>query len=256
MSRRLAYVNLLLVALWVGAVPASAVPVTEVRVQNRGLGEVDDQSVLAHVGIREGAEFTRDAISRDVKALQKTGRFKYVGAEIEKVPGGIIVTYVVENKLRIRRLQINGADREGNRKVRDWLALGVGDTVDDASLAVAAKNVEAEYNKRYYYDAKVGWAIQEDPLSTGVDVTVSVSEGNRASVRKILFEGNPNIKARELRKPMVQKQWNPLSFLTKAGLYKPYQLSADIHAIESVYHDRGYLDVKIQEPRIVPSRKR
>ena len=112
--------------------------IREVRVRVVGDGIVDEQGVLAFTSSKPGDPFSRPAVGRDVRALQQSGRYARVDVEIETVPGGVDVIFVVEGKARIRRLEISGAEEMGNRKIREWLELGVGDMVDDATMAVQA----------------------------------------------------------------------------------------------------------------------
>ncbi|MBN1269269.1 MAG: hypothetical protein JXB04_06765, partial [Kiritimatiellae bacterium] len=95
-------------ALLTGALVSLAAEVREVRVQNTGAGPLDESSVLAFTSLRPGDDFSRSAVSLDVKNLQKSGRFSYVAASVERVPGGVAVIYQVETRPRIRNLNIVG----------------------------------------------------------------------------------------------------------------------------------------------------
>ena len=125
--------------------------VKEVRVERRGGGVVEAGSVLAYVSIKAGEELSRNALARDVKSLDKSGRFSYVESRVDRVPGGYVLVFVVEPKLRIRKLKIVGADELGNHKVQDLLELAPGDIADDATIAAHTVKVVDKYNKKYYF---------------------------------------------------------------------------------------------------------
>jgi outer membrane protein insertion porin family len=246
-------INKLLAIVWVvltaGAVCAQTVK--DIRVERRGAGAVDEADVLAFVSLKVGDELNRQAISRDVRALEKAGRYSYVATDVERVPGGAAVVYIVKSKPRIRRLQIDGADDLGNRKVRELLELGVGDLVDDAAIGNQVQKVKDKYLKEHYPYAQVTWKIDEDENTGTADVAVTVKEGRRSAVRRIQFAGNTSVDARTLRKPMKQKRWNRLiSWLTGRGTYKPDDLETDVEAIRGAYLDRGFLDAKIGQPTV------
>lgn len=232
-------------------------PIKEVRVQVRGDGIVDEQGALAFISSKAGDTFSRPAVGRDVKALQQSGRYARVDVEIDSVPGGVNVTFLVEGKARIRRLEISGADALGNRKVRELLELGVGDMVDDATLAVQAQKVREHYQKKYYPNAKITWTISPSGEAGMVNVQVRVDEGKRTRVRKIRFDGNRHIPARQLKKVMTQKEVNWLSWITGTGTYNPDDLETDMESVRKAYLDQGYLDVAVGTPDIqLPRPKR
>lgn len=246
-SFRVVALAALLVSL---AAPAMALNVKEIRVEARGQGIVDRESVLAFTSTREGDEFSRSAISRDVRSLQKSGRFSSVRVTVDTVPDGAVVLFIVESKPRIRRLEIAGATDIGNKKVRELLELGVGDPVDDATLAVRSQKVKDHYRKEYYPYTKLGWTLEPAAEPGMVNLKVNVEEGKRASVKKISFVGNKHINKRVLKKAMKQRQTNWLSWITGAGTYNPGDLEADLETLRRVFMDKGFLDADVREPQI------
>jgi len=225
--------------------------VKEVKVVTRDRTPIDPQTVMAFIGINVGDTITRDLLGRDIKTMEKSGRFSYVAADLERLPDGFAVVYMVEFKPIVRRLTINGAEYLTNRKVRDLLDLGVGQPVDDAVLATKAEAVKDHYRKKYFPFAELSWTIITDPASGGADVNIKVDEGSRAKVKKINFTGNDHVEAKDLRKVMKQKKRTIFSWLTGSGTYNPDDLAADLPSLRNVYLDRGYLDVKIGQPEII-----
>ncbi|MCO6400431.1 MAG: outer membrane protein assembly factor BamA [Verrucomicrobia bacterium] len=260
-----------LVAVSVAPSLLLAARVEEVRVERRGGGLIEDAAVFAFTSVKAGDELVRAALSRDVRALEQSGRFAYVATEVETVPGGVAVTYVVTSKPRIRLIRVEGADDIGNAKVRELLELGPGDLVDDAMLAFKAVKVREHYQKKYYPAAELKWKIVENERSGTADVFVTVREGRRAKISKILFTGDipdpgrtrralralfpwfserPPVIAHDLRRAMKQRQVNMWSWITGAGTYKPEELDGDTELIRRALMERGYLDAAIGEPAV------
>lgn len=240
-----------LLVLVVAAGTASAQQVVrDIRVTTRDRSVIDSDTVKAFIAIKEGDELNRDALSRDVKSMEQSGRFSYVAADVERVPDGLAVTYTVEFKPIIRRLTINGAEYLTNKKVRDLLELGVGDPVDDAVLSTKSVAVKDHYRKKYFPFVELSWTITTDPASGGADVSITVKEGARAKVKSINFVGNESVTTKELRKVMKQKKRWMFSWLTGSGRYDPDVLSADVPAIRSAYLDKGFLDVSVGQPKL------
>lgn len=230
--------------------PVQATLVKDVLVANKGQGEIDQSSVLAFISVKPGDTYSYSRVSEDVRNLQESGRFAFVDVFCEKTPSGMNITYMVRNKPTIRQLTILGAEDIGNGRVRDWLEIGHGDIADDATLAIASQRALDKYRQRLYPYAKITWKIDENTTNGFADVTVTVKEGRRAGVHKIIFEGNQVIKSKDLASPMKQRERNWLSWITGSGTYKPDDVALDVGVIRQQYEDIGYLDAKIAEPII------
>jgi len=227
-----------------------AVEVVDVRVENQGGTPIDPASVLSFTSLKPGDTFDRMSIAQDVKNLQKSKRFSFVESELETLPSGVILTYIVRSKPRIRSLRIAGADSLGNKKVRNLLDLGTGDLVDDATMAIHAQKVYDKYRKRLYPYARLTWEIVEDTSTGLADVEVTVKEGQRAKIAGVDFIGNTAIPTKELRKHMKLKRHNMFSWMTGSGAYNPDELAADLATIKKMFLNKGYLDVQMLDPII------
>jgi outer membrane protein insertion porin family len=247
MMRTHAWVPAILLVL---ALEGGAATVSEIKVRREGGGLVEEAAVRGFISVKKGDELSRSALSRDVRALEESGRFSYVATELDEVGDGLVLTYVVKSKPRVRTLRIDGADEIGNRKVRDLLELGAGDPVDDAILAFKSLKVREHYQKELYPYTELEWIIDEDSANGTADVVITVKEGRRASVRAIEFEGGEALSAQSLRKAMKQKRWNIFSWITSHGTYKPDELDADRETIRRRFQDAGYLDARVGEPRL------
>ncbi|MCX6998001.1 MAG: outer membrane protein assembly factor BamA [Kiritimatiellaeota bacterium] len=240
------------------AVPlaAAAEIVKDLRVQRRGGGALEEASVRAFISSKAGEELSRAGVGRDVKNLQKSGRFSYVESRVEPVTGGVSLTFVVELKARIRRLDIAGADYLGNKKVRELLELGSGDLVDEATLATRAVKVVETYRKKYFPDPRLSWTFAPVEGQDLTDVRVDLREGHRATVQQINFIGNRQLSSRTLRRVMKQRRTNLISWITSDGTYNPDDLAADREALRRAYLDQGYLDADVGEAEVRPLGRR
>ncbi|NIP97934.1 MAG: hypothetical protein GWO24_32700, partial [Akkermansiaceae bacterium] len=165
-------------------------PVSDIRVEHLGGGPVEEESVLAFSSLKIGDPFSRLDVSRDVKALQQSGRFAFVGVSVEPGPGGVTVVYQVRGKPRLRRLSINGADYLGASRIRKTVDLRPGDPVDDVVLAGKTREVLETYKKKHFPYARIDWVIEEPDDSGEANVQLLVEEGDRAKIGRIVFEGN------------------------------------------------------------------
>ncbi|MDD5679177.1 MAG: outer membrane protein assembly factor BamA [Kiritimatiellae bacterium] len=268
----------LILAVWL-LLPAviDAAVIREVKVVSRSLALQDEAFVFAYFGVHTGDEVDQRRIARDVKTLLGTERFSFVDAELAPVPGAqnaYDLTYVVEPRPRLEKpVVVKGAEVIGEKKVRKWLELEVGDFVDDAVMSLQSRKVLAEYQQRYYHDAALTWLIDVNKSNGFANVIATVKEGERASLRKVHFTGNTyvppgpwqrlvsgikhqpaiseqSVPPKDLEEALKPRLWNIFSFFTKRGVYNPDDLNADRDLLRAIYQNRGYLDARIGEPQV------
>lgn len=248
-----------LVALCVtGPLYAQSERVREVLVRNRSGMALDSAYVLAHTTLREGDDMTAEEASRDVRLLLDTKRFSYVGIEVEEVPGGVRLIYVLDLRYVLARpVEINGAEHFRHGKIVGWLAMEPGDYVDEQILSVACERVRQEYESDYYPDAEVTGSITVTDAANGLaTVTVTVDEGHKAKVKSVTFSGNPSISAAILTTAVGQRRaWHPL-YLFRRQRYDADELEIARLGIRDLYLDRGFLDVSVPEGVVSPAPER
>jgi outer membrane protein insertion porin family len=237
--------------------PAGAAErVHAVKVRGEEGAPVDEASVLSFTKVRAGEELDRAGLARDLRELEKSGRFSRVRADLEKAGEDVDVVFVVNPRLRIRSLRIEGALEIGNKKIRDLLELGVGDLFDDGVMGAKLQKVRDYYLKHYYPFAQVTWTNLPDVAAGTVDLTVDVKEGKRAKIHDIVFAGTQHVPVKDLQKAMTQKKSSIWSWLTGSGTLTPDLMDSDREAVRKAYLDRGYLEVQVGAPEIVPHGER
>jgi outer membrane protein insertion porin family len=255
----------------------SVVVLRDVRIENIEKTVLDESFVRAYISLRAGQEIGSEfelnaAVAHDVDNLKRSGRFAYVRAVIEQSGDKFTLIYKVSSRLRLRQIDIIGAEGIGNRKIKKELELTLGDYVDEALIGEKVRKVEAYCRKNKYPDATITWELKPDEKTGAGDLSLKVTEGEKLRVKQITFEGEgiasesvlrrmtPNIfpsrktsdefNPWELRKVMQQKKtwWITPWF----GAYKPEMKEADLAAIRKLYQDRGFLDVQVDGPELKP----
>ena len=235
---------------WGWAVAAGAVPIRDIRVEAVGAVPVSAEQVLAQISARVGQELDRGATSEDIRALQKSGAYSYAEVRVEPAADdGTILVFRVAGRPKIRNLTITGADYLGNKKVKTLMEIASGDRADAALLGEKAQKVRDGYRKEFYPAAQVAWTLKPVAGSPEyTDVDLQVTEGKRAVVRRILFQGNRHVKRRDLLKAMKQKQSSWLSWINNDGTYEPASVLADRETVRKAFMDKGYLGATVAEP--------
>jgi len=233
---------------------AGAQTIREIRVEAPDGSLVDPGHVMAVIESRDGLPFDVNRVARDVRALERTGRYESVEARAEPSPdGSVAVAFAVSSRRIIERLDISGATEIGNRKVREWVNLGVGDMVDDAALSAASRRVRIEYAKENFPEARLTWAIEPGSTPGSARVAIAVKEGRRARIGAITVVGNEAVSTADLLRKTTQRRYrwyNPIHWFSSAGRMDDDQSRGDLHAMRSVYADRGYLDARVEGPEV------
>ncbi len=259
----------------------SALVLEEVRIENLESAPLDKSFVRAYTSLRAGQKIENEtelneAVAHDVDNLRRSGRFSFVRAVVEQTNGKFALVYSVAGRLRLRQIEINGAEKIGNRKIRQQLKLNLGDYIDKALVGEKIRDIELYCRKHNYSDATVSWNLIEDEKTGAADLSIIVNEGAKLRVKRIVFKGgrlldnsriariarffkrliphglspeknSTHFEAKKLRKLIKQKKtWWITSWF---GAYQPEWSGADRSAIQRFYQDHGFLDVQIQEPR-------
>lgn len=83
-----------------------------------------------------------------------------------------------------------------------------------------------------------------------VDVAFIVQEFAKVRVEQIDFIGNENVSTDDLKQNLRTREAHPLGILTEWGTYREELAEIDLLAVEAVYQDRGYINVRVGEPRV------
>src|SRR5690606_17580989 len=78
----------------------------------------------------------------------------------------------------------------------------------------------------------------------------------KVEVRRVSFQGNAAISSDELRNSIATREATFISFLTSEGTYKEDAFQRDLLIIQSLYYNRGYINVRVGRPAIALSADR
>lgn len=223
----------------------NAVEITDIRVRGRSEAQaVRTDTVKAFIQPQPGDDYDPDMVNQDIRRLQETGRYAYVGVELIQRGDGVELVYVVEERPRLRSIAVEGGEHFSNSRVRDWLELNLSDRVDESLVRSKLATVKEKYQKDFYSNVSFDVDLSPPDEEGFTRLTVTVEEGPRRMVRHIRFPGNTEFTRTQLKKAMGQKETWFLSFLTGRGQLDEAQLRQDLIAIEELYRGKGYLDAR------------
>jgi outer membrane protein insertion porin family len=215
----------------------------------KGNHRIETSAILQVVRIKPGDLLDQALVDTDLRAIYKLGHFRDVKAEVEKADGGIVLSYLVQEKPVVREIKIEGAKEISADKVRDAMEIKANTIYSSKDLQKSIKKIKKLYADDGYYLAEVE-ANTVTRSDTELNLVIKINEGKKVLIQTISFEGNHAFTDRKLRKTMETSQAWMFSWLTGAGTYKEEVLKNDTALLTELYMNNGYVNVKIGEPKV------
>ncbi len=223
---------------------APAKTVDEVRFD--GLVRVSDQAVRSRVESAPGAALDQGAVSRDVRRLYELGYFDKVDAGVVDESGKTVLVFKVEEKRVIEEVRIIGNKKIKDRNVRGALTLREGESFVPEAFDEERKAVLKLYEGKGFANTTVD-AAAENVGPSRVRLIYTITEGRKARIREIEFEGNDAMSDRQLRKVMKTKR----AWWFFGGKYEEDKFEADLAGIVDAYGDKGRLESEVAKTDVV-----
>ena len=83
-----------------------------------------------------------------------------------------------------------------------------------------------------------------------VDVVFLITENAKVKIEDIVFVGNESISTDVLHNSIRTRENHPLGVFTEWGTYKEEAAEIDVLALEAAYQDKGFINVRVGEPRV------
>lgn len=227
----------------------AATSFTVKNIQYYGLHRISVSTVSNYLPIHIGQTLTPERSVEVIKSLYKTGFFQAV--ELER-NGDTLMVRVVE------RGTIGNVNVQGNhefssdilRHILKQLGVVKGQVFQQSALERFKAQLKQEYNNRGKYNAQI--ITRVIPLTQNrVGISITISEGRVARIKKINFIGNRHISTSELLSQMELKEAGFLSYFTKRDQYNRDLLDLSLQAIKNYYLDRGYLKFNILSSQVL-----
>jgi outer membrane protein insertion porin family len=247
-----------LLGLWLllaGAQLAWAQPagpkVDRVDIQYVGPKSVSEQFIRANINLRAGDIYLPNGTQTadDIHSLYGTGQFYNIRVQVDSQgDGGVVVTYIVQARLRITDVKISGNKELSASKIRKKITVKAGEPLDEQKLFTDVQEIKKLYEKYGYPDTQVKYVFDTfDEAAGRASVTFQIVESPRLKVTRVEFTGASAFPQRELRKAIKTRKHWMFSWLTGSGVFKKDQFEDDQDALTAFYRSHGYLDFAIKD---------
>jgi outer membrane protein insertion porin family len=210
---------------------------------------VEEDAIRVHLRTQVGQPFDQETVDHDIRAVYAMGFFDQVAADVEPVEGGIDVVFRVKERPLVRAVKIEGTDKLKRDEVESALKVRPHTILDPEKVREGIEAAKKLYVEKGYLDAEIDYRT-EPAGENEVDVFYDVKEHKRVRVVDVEFEGNEAFSDRTLRGVIqTRKKWL-LGFITGAGVLNKDVLRTDMERLTAYYYDHGYVQVRVDEPRV------
>ena len=207
-----------------------------------------------HAGLRIGAHVDHDTVNRALdgvlREFQKQGRLeadvKLESAQYNSATKSVDYRFTA-NRGPIVKVEVEGASIDADR-VKHLVPIFEEGSVDEDLLNEGNRRLRDYFQRLGYFDAKVDHRIQS-PESNRVEILFTVQLGPRRRVEKVSIDGNHFFSTATLMDLIGVRA---ASALDRHGIYSQALVSSDVNALQGVYQNNGFSQVKVTPEASTP----
>ncbi|MEA3436471.1 MAG: outer membrane protein assembly factor BamA, partial [Thermodesulfobacteriota bacterium] len=221
-----------------------------IKIIIKGNKRIEADAIKRVIIAAPGDIFIPKNLSNDLKTVYSMGYFEDVRIEAESTSKGKIIFFKVKEKPTIRRIILKGnSSRFEDEKIKENLNIKTGSILNIFKVQKNVKRIEALYKEKNYHNVKVDYKTVE-LKNNQADLTFIIEEGEKVRIKTINFIGNKAYSEKELKKILKSSERGFFSWLTSSGDLKREDLNEDIARLAAFYHNNGYIQAKIGEPKV------
>lgn len=219
------------------------------RVIITGNQRVEDEAIRVKLKAAPGATYSDQLVDDDIRAIYRMGFFDDVRATADRQDGQWVLIYDVHERPYIRAVRIEGSKKIDKDELEGMLRIRPNTILDPEKARKGIEEAKSAYEKKGYLDADIRY--ETAPVGENeVDVTFLVDEREPIRISEIIFEGNQEFDDDDLKKIMQTREKWLFSFVTGAGNLDREVLKTDAERLTAWYYEHGYIDVRVDEPKI------
>lgn len=224
-------------------------PLQQLQIELQGYKNISEDYVRAQLGFKEGDRIRGKDLDLASEQLYKTGWFNDLHWFTEVDSDKLKVRLQGKICPRIETFQFIGNKHFRDNELLYGMKSRVNQPMNESQLVQDLNVLKRFYQSKGY--CKVEAKVHTKPSKTGYHTVIfEVKEGPCLRIKDIRFEGISIFEAKELLEHMRTKPWGWLSWLTKTGRFDEAVWQKDLEQIETLYRNKGYLDVEIEREKI------
>ena len=170
-------------------------PVAAVNVE--GNSQVVSSHILGVVETRPGEPIDREQIRKDIEAIYSLGFFSLVDVQIDPLPAGLGVTFLVQENPIVREVRFEGNTVYSDEQLHELVFTAEGNVFNRVLFRHDLQRIQERYQKDGYVLVKIGDVAVDDGI-----VTVQIMEPR---VGEIIIQGNTKTRTRVIEREIKVK---------------------------------------------------
>ena len=243
----------LLISVCFAIAPSYAVSKTVNRVDIIGNQTISKEAVQAQLKTKKGVQLRDSVVIKDVQRLYDMGYFDHISVRSNIRKRKLIVAFEVKEKPRISSIEYKGNSALTDKKLEELSELKKYEFLSIKKLQQGIANLKKGYEEKGYFLPLISYRIKNQKKENKIDLIIDIQEGKKALIQRIHFIGNNNVSNRTIKAFLSSKEKNFLSFITSSGVFTEENLNRDQQVIRFLYMERGYMEVKVEEPQVTLS---
>lgn len=204
--------------------------------------------------LRAGAHVDRDTVDRALSGVLKhyqsqerlEADVKLAAAHYDKASRTVEYRFTA-NRGPVVHVEVEGA-KIGGERVKRLVPIFEEGSVDEDLLNEGNRRLRDYFQRQGYFDAKVTHKEQRSSANM-VSIVFDVTLGQRRRVEQVRVTGNHYFDGETLKDLLSVHAANTLD---RHGAYSQTLVAADIDALESVYRNNGFAQVKVTASTSTP----
>jgi outer membrane protein insertion porin family len=214
-----------------------------IAVEVSGVKTVAKETILAKVQTKPGVPYQDAVVSEDLRRLFALGYFTDLRADVEELPDGLRLIFVIKEKPTVDSIQVEGSRFLTRARVLELFAMPKGELYDSRKLKEGVDLIKAEYERKGFSQCEIVSRAQVDQVANTATLYLLIDEGPRMRITLVLVEGNQIFSDRRIRKLLKTKRrrW------FQSGVYNEQVLEEDLERIRAFYRKHGYQDLQVSQ---------
>jgi outer membrane protein insertion porin family len=214
-----------------------------------GNKRIEVDAIERHIKTKPGDAYVPSRLSSDLKSIYSMGYFEDIRIESKDIPSGKVITFHVQEKPTVRRIEFKGNIVFDSAKIMEALDIKSGSILNIFAVQKNLIRIEDLYKEKNYHNVSVNYEIKELENNQG-DLLFLIEEGKKIKIEKITFEGNVVYTEKELKKVIKTNERGFWSWLTSSGELEKEALNQDTIKLRGFYQNSGFIEAKVAEPII------
>ncbi len=231
------------------------------KIEIEGNERVTNETILYYLSSQDGDYFSEDLLVKDFKVLWSTGFFSNIRIEKRDGATGKIVKIIVEENPVIREIiyktgkklkedNIVNKLKENNEYLLPY------SYYSPNGIQKIQKTIEGLLLEKGLSAGKVSTELKSVGKNE-LEVLFKIDEGPKIKVSGLTFEGTPQLPESILMGAFKEnKKHGLLAWIGGKDTFKANKLSDDIENLKKTYHEHGYMEAVIGEPKVEDVEKR